>query len=103
MSVPSAPSVPSVPSVSVGAFVGGVPLERTRIRRFTPHLGRAGETFGGREGKSLKALGFGRAAVMLIECLGDGPGEKFDEFNPNEMVRGFRVRVGVGVRVRGKG
>ena len=27
-------------SQSVGAFIGSVPLERARIRRFTPHLGR---------------------------------------------------------------
>ena len=35
------PKAKGVPVQSVGAFIGSVPIERARIRRFTPHLGRS--------------------------------------------------------------
>lgn len=59
-------------------------LALSRLRRYNAISNRVGETYGGREGSSLEALGLGPTAVLLLDRRGtsDAP---FVEFNPREM------------------
>ena len=53
-----------------------------------PTSGKAGETFGGREDKTVKDLGLAPRADLILETRG-GSDPPFREFDPNE----FSVQV----------
>lgn len=77
-------------SAAAGLIDGSsIPIERCRLRRFNPESKHAGETYGGREGGTLIALGIHPVASLILETRVEG--EVFIEFNPREM--GLRLLV----------
>ena len=61
-----------------------VGIDRVRLRVFDAHASAAGKTFGGKESSTLKGLGMGLSATMMLEVR--EPDAVFEEYNPNEML-----------------